>query len=94
LCSAIGPRSRYASLPSPPHCPLSHRPQRLHRFLVAGTGEGDQRRGGEPCLLDRGRGVFVQVALQPAGGDPRMPGWILPRNQQRQVERIPKAELR
>jgi hypothetical protein len=52
--------------------------QRLHRLLVAGAGEGDQRGGGESCLFDRDRRIFLEVALQPASRKARVAARILP----------------
>jgi hypothetical protein len=40
--------------------------------------EGEQRGAGESCLLDRRRGIFFEVAQQPAGGNSRVPARILP----------------
>ena len=56
-------RSRYAALPPPPSRSVGHGSQRLYGLLVAGAGEREKRRGGEPGLLDRRRGIFFQITL-------------------------------
>jgi hypothetical protein len=68
--------------------------RRLHRLLVAGAGEGDQRGGGQRGFLNRRRRIFFEVAQQPAACDPRMAARVFPRHQQRQLERVFEAELR
>ena len=48
----------------PPSRRSENGPERLRRLLVAGTGEGDQWRGGKRGLFDRRHRVFLEVALQ------------------------------
>src|SRR4029453_5618130 len=88
------PRLRYAALAAPPSRSFGHGRQCLPRLLLTGPGEGEQRGGGEPCLLDRGRRILLEVAGQPPSSDQRMAGRGFPRDQRRQLERIVEAELR
>jgi hypothetical protein len=62
--------------------------------LVSSAGESEQRGGRQSRLLDRGQRVFLEVALKPTSRDPRMATRVFARDQQRQLERVLKAELR
>ena len=86
--------SRYAAFPPSPSGRFGHGPKRLHRLLEASSGQGRETGRGESCLLDRRLGVFLEVALQPPGRNPRVPARILPRDQHGELERVEQAQLR
>jgi hypothetical protein len=68
-------RSGHASAAAPPSSRLlGHVPECLRRLLVAVAAEGGEAGGGEGQLVDRRVLVLLEVAKQPMGGDPRMPG--------------------
>jgi hypothetical protein len=89
-----GPRSGCASAPASPSRLFGHVSECLRRLCVAVAGEGGETGGDEGQLVDRRFSVFLEVAKERAGGDPRMPSRFLAGDQERQLERIGEPQPR
>jgi hypothetical protein len=61
---------------------------------VAVAGERGEARRDHHSLVDRRLVALLEVAQEPAGRDPGVPARILAGDQERQLERVDKAERR
>jgi hypothetical protein len=59
---------------------------------MAVSGESGEAGRDHRSFVDRRLVAFLEVVQQPAGGDARVPAWILSRDQHRQLERVSEVE--